>query len=97
MQSPVLFWQLLAREVAGCVVSSLFFFQWRNDLAANLLSFPTTRVEVTATWRIDRAWYVALQDDAAASFFDGWIWHRDGGQQCLCVRMKRCLVELLAI
>ena len=61
--------------------------------AAQILGERAARVEAAAGWRIDRAGYVARQDDALAFALDRRV--RDGyrAQQRLGVRMQRALVQ----
>src|SRR5579885_1025460 len=78
-------------------MSELLLLQRWNHLSANLLGFPATWMEVTAAGRIDRAGYVALQDNALAAFLNGRIGYRNGGEQRLGIRVQRHLVERLAL
>jgi len=57
---------ILSGEVTGCPVIPLFFFQWRNYLATDLLCFPTTWMEIAAGRWVHRAWHVPFKDDAFA-------------------------------
>src|ERR1700688_4718039 len=83
--------------MAGGVVSNLLLFQWRNNLAADILGFPATGMEIAATGRIDRAGYITFQNNAFAALFDRWIRYRDGREKRLGVGMERHFVERFAL
>src|SRR5258708_1413091 len=88
---------ILSREMACRVVVVLLLLQGRENLTANCLGFPATWMEVTARRRIDGARHIAFKDNTLAVYLNRRIRHRNGGKQCLGVRMQWCLIELFAL
>src|SRR5262245_17165339 len=83
-------------QMAGSPVSRHDFSERRRFGSAARVHVGTAGVEMTARRRIDRARYIALENDALA-LSGTRLWDRHRGQQRLRVRMKRHLKETLAL
>ena len=86
-------WVVAGSEATVAVVDE----RWRLD-AADLRRVPAAGMEPASARRVDRAWHLALEDDALAARslvplvrFD----HRDRRQQSLGVGMDRTRVEVV--
>src|SRR5260370_34178903 len=67
------------------------------DVAGERLGFPAARKEVAARGRIDRASYIALQDDTFSPQLFFRIRHWNSRKERLRVGVHRQLIQLLAL
>ena len=89
--------RLFIKQMACCPVSRLMLLELRCLLFTLLCRIWTSGVETTSAWRVHRTWHISLKDDPLSCTAQLRIRYRNCREKCLCVRMDRVAVQLIAL